>query len=100
MTGSNLARRTSPARPTIVASRDGPCLEGMESPASPNPGSGEAVGKRGPAARAERATEGGVLVLSSSKSSRISDMVATREKGWGSDKANPSPCTGSGRRRG
>jgi hypothetical protein len=47
-----------------------------------------------------RATEGGVLVLSSSKSSRISDMVATREKGWGSDKANPSPCTGSGRRRG
>jgi hypothetical protein len=53
MAGSNLARRTSPARPTVVASRDGPCLEGMESPASPNPGSGEAVGKRGPAARAE-----------------------------------------------
>jgi hypothetical protein len=64
----------------------------MESPASPNPGPGKATDERGPAALAEvEAAEGrGVLVLSSSsKSSQISDTVATREKGWGFGEANP-----------
>jgi hypothetical protein len=66
----------------------------MESPASPDLGSGEAAGEREPSARAEaKAAEGGESSSSnrssSSKSPWISGMATMGEKGWGSGEANP-----------